>query len=123
MPGSEGMTFPKRGEVYLTRFDPTLGAGIQKTRTALILQNDVANRHSPITIVAAITSQARDRLRPTSVPIPCPEGGLAVDSMVLLNQIRSIDKRRLQRRIGTLTHLTMAQVDRALQISLDLFKL
>ena len=114
---------PKRGEIYLTRFDPTLGAEIQKTRPALILQNDVANRYSPITIVAAITSRPRDRDRPTNILVGDPEGGLTSDSTVLLNQIRSVDTQRLIRRLGTLTGKTMRRVDQALMISLGLVEL
>lgn len=108
----------RRGEVYFVSFDPTVGAEIQKTRPALILQNDVANRHSPITIVAAITSSIDEDVYPTEVRVRAREGGLARDSMVLLNQIRSIDKSRLVRRMGRLRAGTMAQVDRALAISL-----
>jgi mRNA interferase MazF len=114
---------PKRGEVYLVSFDPTIGAEIQKTRPALIVQNDIANRHSPITIVAAITSQFDEPLYPTEVLIQPPEGGLALLSVVLLNQIRSIDKRRLVRRLGILTPATMARVDRAMLISLGLVEI
>ena len=114
---------PKRGDIYLTRFDPTLGAEIQKTRPALILQNDVANRYSPITIVAAITSRPRDRDRPTNILVGTPEGGLTSDSTVLLNQIRSVDTQRLIRRLGTLTSDTMRRVDQALMISLGLVEL
>lgn len=117
------MTTPKRGEIYLVNFDPTIGAEIQKTRPALILQNDIANRHSPITVVAAITSQFAEPLYPTEVIVSMPQGGLSVDSVVLLNQIRSIDKRRLVRRLGAVRPDTMEQVDRALQISLGLLKL
>jgi len=116
------MTTLKRGEIYLVNFDPTIGAEIQKTRPALILQNDIANRHSPITVVAAITSQFDEPLYPTEVIVSMPEGGLSVDSVVLLNQIRSIDKRRLVRRLGAVRPDTMEQVDRALQISLGLVK-
>jgi mRNA interferase MazF len=116
------MTTPKRGEIYLVNFDPTVGAEIQKTRPALILQNDIANRHSPITVVAAITSQFEEPVYPTEVVVSMPEGGLSVDSVVLLNQIRSIDKRRLVRRLGAVRPDTMEQVDRALQISLGLLK-
>ena len=111
---------PRRGEVYLVSFDPTLGAEIRKTRPALILQNDIANRASPITIVAAITSRFDEELYPTEVPIRAREGGLSTDSVVLLNQIRSIDKQRLVRRIGKLTSGTMSHVDRALALSLGL---
>jgi mRNA interferase MazF len=114
---------PRRGEVYLVAFDPTLGAEIKKTRPALVLQNDIANRHSPITVVAAISSQFEGRLYPTEVLLSKPEGGLRTDSVVLLNQIRSVDKRRLVRRLGTLKPSTMRAVDRALGISLGLVPL
>jgi mRNA interferase MazF len=114
---------PTRGEVYLVNFDPTIGAEIQKTRPALILQNDIANRHSPITIVAAITSQFNEPLYPTEVLIQPPEGGLTMPPVVLLNQMRSIDKRRLVRRLGILMPATMDRVDRAILISLGLVEL
>jgi mRNA interferase MazF len=117
------IVYPKRGEVYLVSFDPTIGTEIQKTRPALIVQNDVANRHSPITIVAAITSQFDERLYPTEALIQPPEGGITMPSVVLLNQIRSIDKRRLVRRLGILTPATMARVDRAVLISLGLVEI
>ncbi len=117
------VTVPRRGEVYLVSFDPTLGAEIRKTRPALVLQNDVANRFSPITIVAAITSQFEVPLYPTEVLLKVPEGGLQADSVVLLNQIRSIDRRRLIRRLGRISVETMRQVDRALMLSLGLVEL
>lgn len=119
----ERISHPRRGEVYLVGFDPTLGAEIKKTRPALIVQNDIANRYSPITIVAAITSQRRDPARPTNVLLKSPEGGLTSDSVVLLNQIRSVDKRRLGRRLGKLKAETLKSVDQALQISLGLVDL
>jgi mRNA interferase MazF len=123
MAGKSKIVEPWRGEIYLVSFDPTIGAEIQKTRPALILQNDIANEHSPITIVAAITSQFDDKFYPTEVPIDSPEGGLTVNSVVLLNQIRSIDKQRLVKRLGRLTDETMILVDRAIQISLGLIKI
>ena len=114
---------PKRGEIYLVDFDPALGAEIRKTRSALVVQNDVANRFSPITIVAAITSQLSESLYPTEVLVIAPEGGLTSDSVVLLNQVRSIDRRRLLKRLGTLRRETTARVDRALRISLGLVRI
>lgn len=114
---------PQRGEIYLVSFDPTVGAEIQKTRPALILQNNIANEHSPITIVAAITSQFDDPLYLTEVLVQAPEGGLTVDSVVLLNQIRSIDKQRLVKRLGKLTDETMALVNPAIQVSLGLIEI
>jgi len=114
------IAFPKRGQVYLVSFDPTVGKEIRKTRPAVILQNDVANRWSPITIVAAVTSQFEEPLYPTEVRVKASEGGLSADSVVLLNQIRSINKRRLVKRLGVLNQDTMAQVDRAIIASLGL---
>jgi mRNA interferase MazF len=116
------MTTPRRGEVYLVNFDPTVGSEIRQTRPALVLQNDIANRHSPITIVAAISSQFDDTLYPTEVLIASPEAGLTVDSVALLNQIRSIDRQRLTKRLGTVRPATMGKVERALRISLGLWK-
>jgi len=111
---------PRRGDVYLVGFDPTLGAEIKKTRPALVIQNDIGNRYSPITIVAAITSQFDDEQYPTEVIIQPPEGGLWAPSVVQLNQIRSIDKQRLIRRLGRLNSRTIAAVDRAIAVSLGL---
>ena len=113
---------PKRGEIYLVSFDPALGAEIQKTRPALILQNDIGNRHSPVTIVAAISSNVQ-RQGPTNVLVQAPEGGLDVDSVVLLNQIRTVDKRRLVKRLGVLRGATLKQVDQAIMISLALIEI
>jgi mRNA interferase MazF len=117
------ITYPRRGDIYLVSFDPTLGAEIQKTRPALIVQNDIANRHSPITIVAAITSHFAEPLYPTEVLVTPPEGGLTIPSVVLLNQVRSVDKRRLIRRLGTLRPETLDHVNRALQISFGMVEL
>ena len=112
---------PKRGEIYLVNFDPATGAEIRKTRPALILQNDIANRYSSVTIVAAITSfsDKDGKTYPTEVFIGVSEGGLDNDSITLLNQIRTIDKRRLVKKLGVLKDKTMAQIDKAIQISLE----
>ena len=120
MAKSASLNYPRRGEVYLISFDPTLGAEIRKTRPGLILQNDVANRYSPVTIVAAISSHFEEPLYPTEVLIREPEGGLRRDGVVLLNQIRSVDKRRLVKRLGRLEAETMVRVAQALRISLGL---
>ena len=100
--------------------DPSVGAEIRKTRPAVIVQNDPANRRSPITIVAAITSQFEEPLYPTEVLVRAPEGGLTTDSVVLLNEIRSVDKGRLVRRLGVLKPETMTEIARALLLSLGL---
>ncbi len=111
---------PSRGEVCRVNFDPTLGAEIRKTRPALILQNDIANRHSPITIVAAITPMVGEKVYPTEVPVKVRGGGLTSDSVVRLNQIRSVDRRRLVKRLGIVETDTMNHINRALQISLGM---
>lgn len=114
------MNNPKRGEIYLVNFELTVGAEIRKTRLGLVLQNDIANHHSPITIVAAVTSKFDETLYPTEVLVTASEGGLSVDSVILLNQIRSIDERRLARRLGAISPATMKKVERSLRISLGL---
>lgn len=116
----EKLNFPVRGEIWLVNFDPTIGAEIKKTRPALIIQNDVSNKHSPITIVAAITSKYDEKLYPTEVFIAENEAGLTQDSVVLLNQIRSIDRRRLIKRIGQINEKTLKKIDLAIKISLAL---
>jgi len=113
---------PRRGEVSLVNFDPTIGAEVKKTRPAVVIQNDIGNRWSPITIVAAMTSKFEDPLYPTEVLVRASEGGLEVDSVVLLNQIRSVDQARLVRRLGTLKAQTVKEVDRALLLSLGLVR-
>jgi mRNA interferase MazF len=97
-------------------FDPTIGAEIQKTRPALIIQNDVGNRVSPITIVAAITSTLKQAY-PFQVFLKRGEAGLDVDSVVTLNHIRSIDRQRLVRRLGAVGPTTMQHVERAILVS------
>lgn len=111
-------SYPQRGDIYLINFDPTIGHEIKKTRPALIIQNDIANKYSPITIVAAITSKISSTPYPTEVFMETKESGLPLASAVLLNQIRSVDHRRLIKRIGKATIGTMIRVDQAIQISL-----
>ena len=117
------MTSPRRGEIYLVAFDPTVGHEIQ-TRPAVIIQNDVSNQYSPITIVAAISSQFGDPLHPREVLVrPGGKTGLGQPSAVILNQIRSIDRRRLLKRLGALDAATMLRVDDAVKISLGLVEI
>lgn len=111
---------PKRGEIWLVNFDPTVGSEINKTRPALIIQNNIANTYSPVTIVAAITSvKTQDKIYPTEVLIKAGQRGLPTDSLILLNQIRTIDKVRLVKKIGNVTTAHLKQVSRAIEISLD----
>jgi mRNA interferase MazF len=114
----------RRGEIYLCSFDPTVGHEIRKTRPALVVQNDVGNRYSPLTIVAAITSTVSPVPYPVEVVIdPTAANGLAVRSSIRLDQIRTVDRQRLVRRLGVVDSSTITQVDEALKISLGLVHL
>ena len=118
------MTYPRRGEIYLVEFDPARGHEIQKTRPALIIQNDIGNRYSPVTIVAAISSKLRSAPFPVDVEvIPTKANGLVVQSSIKLGQIRSVDRGRLVKRIGVLEPAAMRRVDDAIKISLGLVAL
>ena len=113
--------WPRRGEIYLTALDPTVGHEIQKTRPALVIQNDIANEHAGTTIIAPVSSTIRLPLSPVHVLLEAGRGtGLAVPSVALLNQIRTVDSRRLIKRLGTADAATMQLVDEAVKISLGL---
>jgi len=115
---------PKRGEIYLNALDPTLGREIQKTRPALIIQNDISNRLSNITIVAPITSTVRFPLNPVHVLLAADQStGLSVTSVALLNQIRAVDRLRLVKRLGAVGPPAMEEVEEAIGISLGLIRL
>ena len=121
---TEAADHPRRGEIYLTALDPTLGHEIQKTRPALVIQNDVSNRLSEVTIVASITSTVRFPLNPVHVLLAADEHtGLSLTSVALLSQIRAVDRIRLFKRLGTVDDQTLEQVDEAIKISLGLIKL
>lgn len=110
---------PRKGEIWLVNFDPTIGVEIKKTRPALIIQNDAGNIASQATIVAAIASTQR-KARSFEVQIVPPKGGLAKKSIILLQQIRTIDKHRLIICLGSITPETLQKVEMALKISLAL---
>ncbi len=110
-----------RGEIYLVSFDPTVGHEIRKTRPALVIQNDIGNRYSPLTIVAAITSKVSAVLYPVEVIVqPSKANGLEALSAIRLDQIRTVDKLRVIKRLGAIDPATMRKVDEAIQISLGL---
>ncbi len=118
------MTFPRRGDIYLVEFDPARGHEIKKTRPAVVIQNDIGNRHSPGTIVAAVTSKLSPIPYPVEVPVvPTKGNGLSMPSAIQLGQIRSVDQERLVRRLGRLDTATMRRVDEAITISLGLVPL
>jgi len=113
------MKNPKRGEVYLANLDPTIGTEIKKTRPVLIIQNDTYNKYDSTTIVAPITSTVKN-LGPSKVLVTPPQGGLNMESVVLLKQIRAIDKRRLVKKLGMVEEETLQSVDKAVMICLGL---
>jgi len=115
---SDAVTFPRRGDLYWVDLDPTVGSEIAKTRLCLIISNDVGNQHSGRVIVAALTSSGLNRVYPFEVLVPAGDGGLTEASKILLDQIRSIDKRRIGRRIGSLPPALMRDVNRAIRLSL-----
>jgi len=118
------MKFSRRGDTYLVQFDPARGHEIQKTRPAVGIQNDIGNRHSPVTIVAAITSKLSPVPYPVEVTVsPTTANGLSIPSAVQLSQIRSVDQQRLVRRLGALDAATMRRVDEAIKIRLGLVPL
>ena len=110
----------KRGEIYLANLEPIKGSEQGGIRPVLIIQNDISNKASPVIIIAAITSKLFEKDFPTNVKITKGESGLDKDSTILLNQLRTIDKLRLIKRIGVLDNFTMNQVDLAIKISLGL---
>src|ERR1700693_5579600 len=101
MAQGQKVAHPRRGEIYLVAFDPTVGREIKKTRPALIVQNDVGNRYGDLPIVAAITSKISPVLYPVEVIVqPSRANGLQLLSAILLDQVRTVDRRRLIRRLG-----------------------
>ncbi|MTI80294.1 MAG: type II toxin-antitoxin system PemK/MazF family toxin [Firmicutes bacterium] len=112
----------KRGDVFYADLSPVVGSEQGGTRPVLILQNDIGNQYSPTTIVAAITSQIAKAKLPTHVEISGGQSGLNRDSVVLLEQIRTIDKSRLLQRVCTLQDDLMCDVNKAVEISLGIIE-
>lgn len=110
----------KRGEIYYADLSPVVGSEQGGMRPVLIVQNDVGNKHSPTVIAAAITSQREKAKLPTHIDVNATACGLAKDSVVLLEQIRTIDKKRLKDRMGVLDYTSMSKVNTALSISFGL---
>ena len=110
----------KRGEIYYASLEPVIGSEQGGNRPVLVIQNDVGNRFSPTVIAAAITSQKDKARLPTHIQLQSTGSGLARDSIVLLEQIRTLDKRRLKEHMGRLDDQSMSRVDQALEISFGL---
>ncbi len=112
----------KRGELYYANLSPVVGSEQGGLRPVLVVQNDVGNKYSPTVIVAAITSKLSKAKLPTHIEISgTTYTGLTKDSVILLEQLRTIDKMRLQQRIGVLDNNTMSKVDRAMLLSLGFY--
>jgi len=110
----------KRGEIYYADLSPVIGSEQGGMRPVLIVQNDVGNKHSPTVIAAAITSQKEKSKLPTHIALTSQGCGLAKDSVVLLEQVRTLDKKRLKERMGELDRTSMTRVDNALSVSFGL---
>ena len=111
----------KRGELYYADLSPVVGSEQGGVRPVLVVQNDVGNKYSPTVIAAAVTSQLGKAKLPTHIALSAGDYGLPKDSVVLLEQIRTIDKRRLRERIGELPDNLMQKVNDGLMISLGFF--
>lgn len=110
----------KRGDIYYADLSPVVGSEQGGMRPVLIVQNDTGNKHSPTVIAAAITSQINKARLPTHIELGAKSYGLTKDSVILLEQIRTIDKRRLKERMGQLDEGLMDQVDNAIAVSFGL---
>lgn len=110
----------KRGDIYYADLSPVVGSEQGGIRPVLIVQNDVGNKFSPTVIAAAITSQQMKAKLPTHIPLNANTSGLAKDSVVLLEQVRTIDKKRLKEKMGTIDENSMNAVNNAISISFGL---
>jgi len=110
----------KKGDLYFADLSPVIGSEQGGVRPVLVVQNDVGNKYSPTIIVAAVTSQMHKAKLPTHVEINAAGNGLSKDSVILMEQLRTIDKKRLKERIGTLSEELLPTVNNALSISLGI---
>ena len=110
----------KRGDIYYADLSPVVGSEQGGIRPVLVIQNDIGNKYSPTVIAAAITSQINKAKMPTHIELAAKDYGLNKDSVILLEQIRTIDKRRLREKIGRIDDRLMARVNNALSISFGL---
>jgi mRNA interferase MazF len=112
----------KRGDIIYADLSPVVGSEQGGVRPVLVIQNDIGNKYSPTVIVAAITSQINKAKLPTHVELAAAEYGITKDSVILLEQIRTIDKKRLKEKIGHLSDELMKRVDDGLQVSFGLIE-
>ena len=110
----------RRGDIYYADLSPVVGSEQGGMRPVLIVQNDTGNKHSPTVIAAAITSQTSKARLPTHIELEAKSYGLTRDSVILLEQIRTLDKRRLKERMGQLDNILMTRVNNAIAVSFGL---
>ena len=110
----------KRGDIFYADLSPVVGSEQGGVRPVLIVQNDTGNRHSPTVIAAAITSQTGKAKLPTHIELAANSSGLPKDSVILLEQIRTLDKRRLREKMGRADSTVMEKVDTAIAVSFGL---
>ena len=110
----------QRGDVYCADLAPVIGSEQCGIRPVLVIQNDIGNQHSPTIIAAVITGQRKSQYLPTHILLPAAECGLPQDSMVMLEQIRTLDRERLQGYLGHIAEAKMREIDTALRISIGL---
>ncbi len=110
----------KRGDIYYADLSPVVGSEQGGVRPVLIVQNNIGNKYSPTVIAAAITSQINKAKMPTHIEIEAKQYGLTKDSVILMEQIRTIDKKRLKEKMGTLDMKSITQVNEALAVSFGL---
>ena len=112
----------KRGEIYYADLSPTVGSEQGGVRPVLVIQNDIGNKYSPTVIVCAITSKLSKAKIPTHIELECEKYNLPKDSVCLLEQIRTLDKQRLQQKVSCINETKMKEVERAILISLGFFQ-
>jgi len=110
----------KRGDILLTNLEPVVGSEQGRIRPSLVIQGNILNENSPTTIVAPITSKIYTKVYPSNVEVQSKDSGLKINSTILLNQIKTIDKSRIIKKIGRLNNDIMKRVNLAIKISLDL---
>lgn len=110
----------KRGDVYMAGLDPVIGSEQGGYRPVVIIQNNTGNLHAPTVVAVPVTSSTGKPALPTHAPLPAGEGGLWLDSIALCEQVRTLEKARLTRRLGAVSLEALRAIERALQVSLDM---
>lgn len=110
-----------RGDVFMANLDPSEGSEQGGTRPVVVVSRDAINKFSPVVVIASITNAAnKKKIYPSHVKVPAGMGGLSIDSIVICEQVRAINKTRLQRQLGKFDKATMTSIEAALKITLDL---